>query len=170
MLTCETPCSSVGWAGSLDGELLAELGHTTKIRPLKDLLCGQPDEAELPRSLDLVLIQGTVDELDGTSHWLSRVNRALAFGGLLIVNVKATSSGVRHPLQQIEPGTRLLAEYGFRVDYATNVALPDLGETDLTRAATSDERCWRALKVSEFIATDMQRASAIEPFAVAGTP
>jgi glycosyltransferase involved in cell wall biosynthesis len=166
MLTCERPCRAAAWADPLDGELLAAFGHAAEMRPLKDLTDGQRDATESPRSLDLILVQGNAKDFGATSRWLSRVNRALAFGGLLIVNVKATSAGARHPLQQIESGTRVLESYAFRVDHVTAVAPPMLEETrpDSTGTEASDERCWRAVKVSEFFATDTRQASATSSF------
>lgn len=152
--TSTRPCRAAAWASPSDRDLLTRLGHSAELRSLTELTNLTGEDSYPPRTLDLVLIRGTTDEVSGHLDWLRLVNRVLAFGGLVVVNLETTSDGVRHPLQRRPSGTQAFARCGFRVDEFTTAALPDLGGTTSDLADSRDERCWRAVKVSEYLVTD----------------
>ncbi len=150
ILSCEPQCRAASWGGGeRESELLDEIGHHPTAATLRDLLAaGSATHAS--RTLDLAVVFATAHELAGDSRFLATLNHSLAFGGLLIVNIESTPQEPTHPLQTREAGTRLLEAFGYRVDTVAIVAAPNLDVLPPAPDTPLDERCWRAVKISEF--------------------
>jgi glycosyltransferase involved in cell wall biosynthesis len=130
-----------------DGSVIDLIGPSAAPIPLAVFLAKPP----LPRSLDLILIRISDSGLssDATSLLLA-MNRALAFGGLLVLNLERDSPDPpRHSLEDAASGEQLLRETGFRIEF-TATAPPPWLETTTEAMSGIEQRCWRAMKVSEF--------------------
>jgi len=145
------------WAAA--DPLATALGHPAGPLPSPDL--GPFIAAG---SVDLAVACLRAEHMDPDADtWLAGLNRVMAYGGILVLNLRrAESRGVRHPLETRAAGQDLLERAGFRVDLSTASSPPGLDDVDV-HPALEDERCWRAVKVSAFAASPMLSASATAP-------
>jgi hypothetical protein len=139
--------------------LATALGHPAGPVPSPDLGPFVP-----PGSVDLAVACLRAEQMDPDADtWLARLNRVMAYGALLVLNLRrAESRGVRHPLETRAAGQDLLERAGFRVELSTASSPPGLDDVDV-HPALEDERCWRAVKISAFATSPMLSASATAP-------
>lgn len=151
--TCERPVRAACWGGTTrDKELFIELGHNIDMIPLVGLTNAVSDIAAVPkRALDLAMIFAMAKALPDGFAYLMRLNRTLTFGGLAIISLGSDGTSPPNPLQFHDEGTRLLEAFGFRVDHVAVVAPASLSGAKTAGSTGLNTRCWRAVKISEFI-------------------
>ncbi len=150
---CDNPIRAVCWgARERDADLLMRLGHRPEFRPIEDLLnvTAWPDGR---RTIDLAIVFAAADELQDDARLLNCLNNALLFQGLLVMSVRTGSGEAPHSLERRNRGAEMLARYGFGVQQTFVVAPPSLQTP--TGSAYNGERCWRAVKLSEFVTDTM---------------
>jgi glycosyltransferase involved in cell wall biosynthesis len=128
-----------------DAALLERLGYAQDTERMGRI--ASDSVAPPPRAADLVIAHWDEalagDDPEAALAWL---NRALAFGGML---VWAGTTGDEASSPKV--GAPLFEAYGFRVDAVFTGSPPRIDDPpERTGAAGgSEERCWRAVKVSE---------------------
>lgn len=124
-------------------------GIAAGTRPLDDFLAAPPP----PRSADLVLLAADGAHLEAdAAPLLAAINRALALGGVLVASLRRDVAGPRTPLERRGAGTGALEMAGFTVTLGDTAPPPDPLDTGSAAAPAVEERVWRAVKSSEFIA------------------
>jgi len=134
----------------------------------RDLLAAYlglvPDYVDLAsaaaRSVDLAIVIARSDRAFADLGGLFvALNRVLAFGGLVVIDIARPASRVEPwLLERPDHGERLFEAFGFRVEVGIATAPPTL-VAGLAPPA-SVERCWRAVKLSEFLLGAESRARA----------
>ena len=137
----------------LDGDgtdlLARHLGMEIPRVPLTRFLGTPP----APRTLDLIVVRARIDRFDADERaLLLAANRALGFGGIVVLDIaRSFAAGARRALEDTADGERLLRESGFQVALSTATMPAWIDETPPRGPdAEIEERCWRAVKVSEF--------------------
>ncbi len=153
MPLCDPACR-VAWSGDDErGEsILADyLGLAPRLVDL---------ETAAARSVDLAIIVARSDSHIADLGGLFIVlNRVVAFGGLVLIDIARPPASVDPWLLEMpERGERLFEAFGFRVEFTTATAPPSL--LDAVSPPVAVERCWRAVKISEFLLGTESRARA----------
>ena len=146
MLPLGSPGAVLQLAGAnmQDSDCALLLGHT-----LQD---GTRPER---RSADLALMRLDGSEGDALSL-LRALNRTLRFGGVAVISAEARKGTAQSPLMTRAAGSTLLLAAGFTVQ-ESRAGWPSLdsgaNKPDAKPSEIVDERVWRAIKVSEFMAS-----------------
>ncbi len=127
-----------------DAAGLRALGHA----PVLARAAWRPEQ-EPDRGWDIVFLRiGPASPWADPAHLIADLNRILRFRGILAVCVIGLDP-LQHPLAARGAGAGLLCRGGFSVDLAESAPPPTLRAQE---AWPGNERVWRAIKISDFVA------------------
>jgi glycosyltransferase involved in cell wall biosynthesis len=153
MPLCDPVCR-IAWLGSDDRDRNILVDYLGFVPRFVDL------ETAASRAVDLAMIVAQSDRHIGDLGGLFiTLNRVIAFGGLALIDIARPPASVEPwLLEQPDRGERLFEAFGFRVEFTTATAPPSLLRG--ISPPVSVERCWRAVKISEFLLGAESRARA----------
>jgi len=138
--------------GAAGAELLDRLGYRLAAGGTRRLASLDPEGAAEPaRGADLAIVLPDGTAAGDPDAALARLNRLLAFGGMLVWHLALAGGEGAGPLAAYGDARRLFEAHGFRVDAAFAARPPFIDDVDdaPNDAATPLERCWRLFKVSD---------------------
>lgn len=145
-------------AEAADAALLQRLGYRPESIDVASVVRDDlaVDEARATE-LALVLSDAALrdEDVEAVLSWL---NRKLAYGGVLVWNLRRRAGDPHRLLDKRDAAARLFAAYGFRIDAVFGGNPPQVDDPPENGAPAQEESCWRLFKISEAVSTEFKFA------------